>query len=322
MTTIPNAPAPSGWLARLPVALFGAVLGISGLGIAWRSAARVFHAPGIVGEALLVAGTALFALLFVLYAAKILRAREAVLAEFLHPGQSSFFGTLTIAFTLTATAALPWSRPAAELLWMVGTALQATLVVLVFGNWIARPMTLDHVHPGWFILMVGIEVGVPVGAALGHVDISWGALALGCLSALVLYPLILYRLFFHDPLPPPLRPTLFILIAPPALIFLAYLNLAGGTLDAFGLIVFFAGIFFTALVLSLPRLFLGLPFAVSWWAYTFPLDAITTAALNYHERIGQPASAALALALLALTSAIVATVTARSLIALGRKKLF
>jgi tellurite resistance protein len=194
--------------------------------------------------------------------------------------------------------------------------------VLVFGNWIARPMSLDHVHPGWFILMVGIVVGVPVGVALGHIDISWACLALGCLSAVVLYPLILFRLFFHDPLPPPLRPTLFILIAPPALIFLAYISLIGGTLDAFGLILFFAGVFFTAVVLSRPRLFLGLPFAISWWAYTFPLDAMTIAALNYHQHAGQPASAALALALLTLTSVIVATVAVRSSIALGRKKLF
>jgi tellurite resistance protein len=258
----------------------------------------------------------------VLYATKLARATEAARAEFLDPGQSSFLGTITISFTLLAAAALPWSRAVAEPLWIIGTALQAILVVLVFGNWIARPMSLDHVHPGWFILMVGIVVGVPVGVALGHVDISWACLALGCLSAVLLYPLILFRLFFHDPLPPPLRPTLFVLIAPPALIFLAYINLIGGALDAFGLILFFAGVFFTAVVLSLPRLFLGLTFAVSWWAYTFPLDAMTIAALRYHEHAGHPASAVLALALLALTSLIVVLVAVRSLIALSHKKLF
>jgi tellurite resistance protein len=326
MTTVtapPNAAAAANsWLTRLPAALFGSVLGIAGLGIAWRTTARVFNAPELIGETLLVIAAALFVVLIALYATKLVRATDAARAEFLHPGQSSFLGAITISFTLLAAAALPWSLSIAEPLWIVGTALQAILVVLVFGNWIARPMSLDHVHPGWFILMVGIVVGVPVGVALGHIDISWACLALGCLSAVVLYPLILFRLFFHDPLPPPLRPTLFILIAPPALIFLAYISLIGGTLDAFGLILFFAGVFFTAVVLSRPRLFLGLPFAISWWAYTFPLDAMTIAALNYHQHAGQPASAALALALLTLTSVIVATVAVRSSIALGRKKLF
>src|SRR5581483_103732 len=113
----------------------------------------------------------------------------------------------------------------------IGTALQAILVVVVYGNWITRPMTLDHVHPAWFVLMVGIVVGVPTGVALGHSEIAWGCVALGCVSAALLYPIILYRLFFHEPLPPAMRPTLFVLIAPPALIFIAYFNLVAHRLD-------------------------------------------------------------------------------------------
>jgi tellurite resistance protein len=323
IATAPPSPITSApWFARLPVAIFGSVLGIAGLGIAWRTTARVFNAPAMIGESLLLIAAVLFGLLLVLYLIKLVRAPAAVQTEFLHPGLSSFFGTLTIAFTLIAAAALPWSAAVAEVLWAVGTALQAILVVGVFGNWIARPMTLDHVHPGWFILMVGIVVGAPVGVALGHIDVSWACLSLGCLSAAVLYPLILFRLFFHEPLPPALRPTLFILIAPPPLIFLAELNLMHGAFDAFGLIVFFAGLFFAAVVLSRPRLFFGLPFAVSWWAYTFPLDALTIATLNYHEHAGHPVSAALALALLMITTVIVALVATRSLIALSRKSLF
>jgi tellurite resistance protein len=115
---------------------------------------------------------------------------------------------------------------------------------------------------------------------------------------------------------------LFILIAPPALIFSAYYSLNGEQLDAFAHGLLFAALFFTILVLSLPRLFLGLPFAVSWWAYTFPLDAMTVAALAYHAKLGNPASGALAIALLALTTAIVAAVTGRTVVALGRGELF
>jgi tellurite resistance protein len=183
-------------------------------------------------------------------------------------------------------------------------------------------MQFDHIHPGWFILMVGIVVGVPPGVALEHHELSWACLAVGTLAAVTLYPIILFRLFFHAPLPPALRPTLFILIAPSALIFSAYFSLNGGQLDAFAHGLFFAGLFFTILVLSLPRLFLGLPFAVSWWAYTFPLDAMTSAALAYHAKIGQPATGVVAAALLALTSAIVAIVSARTGLALQRGELF
>jgi tellurite resistance protein len=114
---------------------------------------------------------------------------------------------------------------------------------------------------------------------------------------------------------------LFILIAPPALLFSAYYSLNGEQLDAFAHGLFFAGLFFTAVVLSLPQLFVGLPVAVSWWAYTFPLDAMTVASLAYHEKIGNAASGAVALALLALTTAIVAVVAVRTLLALARGEL-
>lgn len=315
-------------IARLPAALFGAVLGLAGLGLAWRIAAPALGAMlglsglGLIGETILTLAAAAFLLLAALYVSKIAQAPAAVLAEIRHPAQSCFLGTISLSFVLLAAGALPWSRPLADALWAVGAALQAILILVVFRNWIVHPMQLDHVHPGWFILMVGIVVGVPVGVALGHVELSWACLALGTLAAVILYPIILARLFFHAPLPPALRPTLFVLIAPPALIFSAYYSLNGGALDPFAHGLFFAALFFTGLVLSLPRLFVGLPFAVSWWAYTFPLDAVTVAAFAYHARIAHPASAALAVALLALTTVIVGLVAARTAIALSRGELF
>jgi tellurite resistance protein len=115
------------------------------------------------------------------------------------------------------------------------------LILVVFRNWIVHPMQFDHIHPGWFILMVGIVVGVPPGVALGHHELSWACLAAGILAAVTLYPIILFRLFFYAPLPPALRPILFILIAPPALIFSAYVSLNRGQLDAFAHDLFFAG---------------------------------------------------------------------------------
>jgi tellurite resistance protein len=311
------ATLPQARIAKLPAAFFGAVLGLVALGLAWRSASQVFGAPGWIGDLITALGAFAFLLLAAFYAMKMVRAPAAVLAELLHPGQSSFFGTVTISFTLLAAAALPWSRPIAEVLWAAGEALQALLIVVVFRNWIARPMEFEHIHPGWFILMVGIVVGVPPGIAMGHIELSWASLALGTLSAVALYPIVLFRLFFQAP-----RPTLFILIAPPALIFSAYFSLNGGRLDAFAHGLFFAALFFTTLVLSLPHLFIGLPFAVSWWAYTFPLDAMTVAALAYHAQIGTAASGAVALALLALTTAIVAVVTVRTVLALARGELF
>ena len=58
----------------------------------------------------------------------------------------------------------------------------------------------------------------------------------------------------------------------------------------------------TALVLSMTRLFRDVPFGLTWWAYTFPLDAITTAALLYSEQIASWQLRSIALVLLVLTN--------------------
>ena len=67
----------------------------------------------------------------------------------MHPGQiSSFFGTISMSFALLSAAALPRSSPLADLLWAIGAALQAVLILVVFHNWIVHPMQFDHIHPG------------------------------------------------------------------------------------------------------------------------------------------------------------------------------
>jgi hypothetical protein len=96
------ATLPQARIAKLPAAFFGAVMGLVGLGLAWRSAAHVFGVPALIGELILVLGAAAFVFLAAFYIAKILRAPAAVLAELMHPGQSSFFGTISISFVLLA----------------------------------------------------------------------------------------------------------------------------------------------------------------------------------------------------------------------------
>src|SRR5258708_38937261 len=84
------ATLPQARIAKLPAAFFGAVLGLVGLGLAWRSAARVLGAPPLIGELILVLGAAAFVLLAALYIAKIIRAPAAGLAELMHPAQTTF----------------------------------------------------------------------------------------------------------------------------------------------------------------------------------------------------------------------------------------
>lgn len=64
--------------------LFSIVLGLSGLGQAWRVAARMWRAPLAVGEAILCVATFVWLGLMVAYARNALRQPEKVVDEFRH----------------------------------------------------------------------------------------------------------------------------------------------------------------------------------------------------------------------------------------------
>jgi tellurite resistance protein len=62
---------------------------------------------------------------------------------------------------------------------------------------------------------------------MGFVDASWMMFGVGLVLWLAVLPLLLHRLLAGPPLPAPLRPTLAILVAPPAVGALALVGLTG-----------------------------------------------------------------------------------------------
>ncbi|WP_258442929.1 hypothetical protein [Helicobacter sp. 16-1353] len=93
---------------------------------------------------------------------------------------------------------------------------------------------------------------------------------------MVLFSIIFYRILFHDQMPAKFMPTLFIMIAPPAVGFLDYFRLTN-SLDALALSLLNLSIFFSFLVIFMYRNFLKLKFFLSWWAFTFPTAAASIA---------------------------------------------
>jgi tellurite resistance protein len=125
---------------------------------------------------------------------------------------------------------------------------------------------------------------------------------------------------FHNPLPEKLMPTFFILIAPPAVGFIAYYNLTG-QLDPFARVLYYGGLFLTLLMLTQVARFVRLRFFLSWWAYSFPLAAITVATLLMYEISTNRFFYGLGLALLALLSLVVTFLLYRTLQAIAAKKI-
>lgn len=308
-------------LEHFSIALFSMVMGTAGLALAWLKAYAVLGMPIMVGEGLRGAVSALFVLFLVFYGLKILRYPQAVGAEMRHPIRINFFPTVSISLLLLAIAYLESAPGAAFWLWSVGTVLHLGFTLAIFGSWIHHThYAIQHANPAWFIPVVG-NIIVPVaGVHLASPELSWFFFSIGLVFWIVLLTIVLYRLFFHEALPARLAPTLFILLAPPSVGFIAY-TLLTDSVDAFARILYYTALFLALLLASNAVRFLRLPFFISAWAYSFPLAALTLATLVMHARLPNPIFSLFGFGLLALLSLVVAMLAVRTLIAVWRRQL-
>ena len=306
------------WLEHFPITFYATTMGLGGFTLALRAAAEplgIGQGPFFV---MLAVTVVVFATITTLYAAKALRHWQHVAGEWAHPVRLAFFPTTSVTILLLATAVIPLSKPLAVVLWIVGAALQGVLAVAVVSNWIGtRSFQHGHLNPAWFIPAVG-NVIVPVaGAQLGYIEISYLFFSAGVIFWVLLLTLVFNRLVFHDPLPGRLQPTLVIMVAPPAVAFIAWVRMTGGV-DAFGHILLSLGYVFAALVVvQVPRI-LRLPFAMSFWALSFPLAALTIATFLYAEIAQSAAHAMFATTFLAVLAAMIAALVGRTLLAIKR----
>jgi tellurite resistance protein len=273
-------------LAFFPISFFSMIMGLAGYTLVWMEAEQQEMYPFNPTEAFALLTVALFVVVLTAYTAKIMRFPAKVAGEINHPVMMSFFPTVTISFILIGTFLTTWYPYVAVVLWTLGAAGQLLLTLVILNRWIHQEhFEIHHISPAWFIPVVG-NILVPLaGVQYAPLEISWFFFSIGLLFWLVLLTIIVYRIVFHQPLEQNLLPTLFILIAPPAAGFIAYLNIAG-ELDNFGRVLFYSALFLTLLLLTQANRFIRLPFSLSWWAYSFPLAAMTVATLAMFEETG------------------------------------
>lgn len=308
-------------LAHLPVSMFSIVMGTTGLAIAWKRAAHALGAPDFIWQAIALLAVGVFILLLGLYTTKLLLHREAVIEELHHPVRINFFPTISISLFLLSIAAAGVIPTASRAIWLLGVVVHLGFTLLAMSSWIHHThYEIKHMSPAWFIPIVG-NLFVPiVGMSVAPADVSWFFFAIGIVFWLVLLTIVMNRLFFHAALPDRLAPTLFILIAPPAVGFVSWLTLNGG-LDAFGRILYSVGLFLTLLLASNALRFIRLPFFVSSWAYSFPLAAITIASFAMHAQTGLAFHLWIGCVLLALVSVLVLFLAVRTVLAVQARSI-
>jgi tellurite resistance protein len=312
-------------VSRLPIvpgAFFGMVLGLGGLGGVWRVAHRVWGYPAWVGEALLAAAAVVWVAWIALYAAKWIWLRPVAEAEFNDPALSFGLGLVPMA-TMMASIALKSYVPG--LAWWVfaaGLTGGILLTVWLIGGLWQGGRGIETVTPLMILPSVGTAyTGALAATALGYREEAAMLFGPGLVTWILMDSLILWRLMTH-PLPPPLRPTIGIQLAPPSVGCLAYLGFAEGPPDK--LVHFLLGyaLLQVLILLRLNAWIRAHPFGPGMWAFTFGVAALAGSTLICLER--QPAgfTGSLAWPLFILANLLIGWIALRTLGLAASNRLF
>lgn len=310
-------------LEYLPVTLFASVMGLGGLSLTWRRAALVWGVSPVIAEVLFWIALATYVFVAVLYVGKWVRHPAAARAELRHPIRMAFVPTITIGLLILATAGQDLLPGAATVAWWIGAVGHLLVMIMVMGAWFERDdIGLSQVTPAWFIPVVGNVITPLAAPALGNLQLAWFSWSVGLVFYVALLPILMLRVLLHsDPIPPKLLPTIAIFIAPPAITGISWTVLTGRQGDAVFHIFYGATMAFLLLVVAeLPRL-RKVPFALPYWAYTFPLTAASVMALVASATLPGAAYDVVAYVLVAVTTVVVVAVSALTLVAAARRQI-
>ena len=228
---------------NLPAGYFGMVLGIIGMGFAWRYASTILPVSRIVGDGLVVTATVIWALLVLAFIGRAVRFPHSVVQEMRHPVASSFVSLFPATTMLVAIGFVPWLRALSLVLFSIGVVLQLSYAAWQSAGLWRGSHPNEATTPGLYLPTVANNfISAMACGALGFTDAGLVFLGAGLFSWLSLEPVILQRLRSDGELPMAMRTSLGIQLAPALVACSAWLSVNGGEADTFAKLLFGYGL--------------------------------------------------------------------------------
>ena len=265
-----------------PVSLFGSVMGLTGLSVAWRSAHVHYGAPMWPMVTAAVVAIVAFCLIALTYTLKMIVSPGSVFNEYRHPVKGCLFGTIFVSLLLLPLVVEEYSIRASLIIWAVGATGMIAFAFAMFGRWLREGQLEQQVTPAWIIPIVGVldvPLAMPSLALSSYRELMVFSLTIGLFFTVPIFTLVFRRLLVEAPGVTP-EPALFILMAPFAVGYSAYDAVTGAN-DLFAQALFMLTLFLLVVLMINSRGILRTRFHLSWWATSFPLAAASIAALKF-----------------------------------------
>lgn len=278
--------ASSSKLRYFPISSLTIVMGLCGLSLVILELKAVPNTTQLLlhlSDSITWLALSLLGLFFLLYALKIIKYPIQATNEFHNPLLSGYFANFPASLILFASCFFAIDNQLSKYFWIVGSSLQLLLTIIIINNWIYNHSTeFSKVTPVWLYPVMG-NILVPItGVVFAPLGFSWMFFSIGVFFWLIIFMFIMIRVLFVSPLMKSMYPSMFILLGPPSVGFIAITTLQP-EIDILANILYYNSVFiFLLLFLELPEL-LKLPFNVSSWSITFPLAAFSIASFRMYE---------------------------------------
>ncbi|GKT02836.1 TDT family transporter [Furfurilactobacillus entadae] len=271
-------------LKNIPMAMCGLILGLVSLGnlLVNLGAVVVGNVVGIIGM-----------LLMMIVLMKVILTFTSVQDELMNPFTAGTLPTFTMALMIIAVfwARWGWSTVGLSLWWLALITHVILMIAFCYVHFMAHRISATDIYPSWFVMFVGIGVipvtATPFSPATGRLFL---VLALGLYA--IVFPIVMWRLFWHRRLAENALPYLMIIAAPASLCLTGYLNMTP-TLNvavAVGLALFAQALYVITVGFMVRLYVIGqhslIRFYPSFAALTFPLVISATGFLTLLKRLG------------------------------------
>lgn len=304
---------------RIPASFFAIVMGLGGLGQAWRAAGHSYPLLAPFGDLLVILAAMLWVLLASSYMVKWASAPAVALAEWRHPVQCAFVATIPASLLMLMPALAPRLGATGHLLIVLLACIQVVVTATIFARWITGRPEPATVTPAWHLAVVAGNLFIAgAAAAVGYKLTGWCFFGAGMALWIIIDSVVLHRLATHEPLAPPLRPLVATEIVPPAVAAIVYIGLGDGEADAIVLGLFGWGLYLAVALVIAWRWLCEAPFGEGYWAFTLPVAAVSIAAWQIAHATATQAALYFALALFVAANALIGFIAWRTVLALAQ----
>lgn len=295
--------------------------GLIGYAETWNALRTAFEWDMWVTEPFWILGAAALIWLVIAHTIPGCRTNITLANQLRHPAQGPLAAILPVSVVLLGTHLHLTVPGAGTIAVYVGAACGFVYAAWLTTLWIRKQVPVEAIHGGYFLPTVAAGyISAGAFAAIGNMPLAIAAFSMGTFFWFVIFTILLARLALVAPLPGPLTPTLAILIAPPAVGGMAWLELNGRTLDWVTTALLGSTIFMLLIQVALIPTYRKLQFTLGLWSFTFSTTAVTSQVIALSSLARYPGWQAVAIAALTTVTILILVIALKSLAAGGFTK--